>query len=193
MSPVTVGQYDLFSQCCLSQTVLSGLSILKFLSIREIVNTCQFYQYLSFLTILVSSVEPCQFCQYLSVPHKLLFNELCHYFLSNGDQWINVQSCVLRCYNSQVYSDGYFVSLKFIYLYWILRLSCCWSYGSLMSLYGPTFYVTPVDLCIIFQCNISCCIMACGNKIVSIVSNMQPKLEWWIKIEWIVGYCSLIS
>ena len=26
--------------------------------------------------------------------------------------------------------------------------------GSLMSLYGPTFHVPPVDLCIIFQCNI---------------------------------------
>ena len=37
-----------------------------------------------------------------------------------------------------------------------------------MSLYGPTFHVTPVDLCIIFQCNsyISC-IMSSGNKIVS--------------------------
>ena len=23
-----------------------------------------------------------------------------------------------------------------------------------MSLYGPTFHVTPVDLCIIFQCNL---------------------------------------
>ena len=37
-----------------------------------------------------------------------------------------------------------------------------------MSLYGPTFHVTPVDLCIIFQCilHISC-IMYCGNTIVS--------------------------
>ena len=40
--------------------------------------------------------------------------------------------------------------------------------GSLMSLYGPTFLVTPVDLCIIFQCNLYIsCIMSCGNKIVS--------------------------
>ena len=37
-----------------------------------------------------------------------------------------------------------------------------------MSLYGPTFRVTIVDLCIIFQCNLYIsCIMSCGNKIVS--------------------------
>ena len=37
-----------------------------------------------------------------------------------------------------------------------------------MSFYGPTFHVTPVDLCIIFQCNLYIsCIMFCGNKIVS--------------------------
>ena len=36
--------------------------------------------------------------------------------------------------------------------------------GSLMSLYGPTFHVSPVDLCIIFQCNLYIsCIMSCGN------------------------------
>ena len=36
-----------------------------------------------------------------------------------------------------------------------------------MSLYGPTFHVTPVDLCIIFQCNLYIsCIKSCGNKIV---------------------------
>ena len=40
--------------------------------------------------------------------------------------------------------------------------------GSLMSLYGPTFHVTPVDLCIILQCNLFIsCIMSCGNKFVS--------------------------
>ena len=37
-----------------------------------------------------------------------------------------------------------------------------------MSLYGPTFHVTPVDLCIKLQCNLYIyCIMSCGNKIVS--------------------------
>ena len=37
-----------------------------------------------------------------------------------------------------------------------------------MSLYGPTFHVTRVDLCIMFQCNLYIsCIMSCGNKIVS--------------------------
>ena len=51
----------------------------------------------------------------------------------------------------------------------MLRLGCP---GSLMSLYGPTFHITPVDLCIIFHCNLYIsCIMSCGNKIISIVSN----------------------
>ena len=37
-----------------------------------------------------------------------------------------------------------------------------------MSLFGPTFHVTPVDLCIIFQCNLYIsCIMSFGNKIFS--------------------------
>ena len=37
-----------------------------------------------------------------------------------------------------------------------------------MSLYGPTFHVTPVDLAIIFHaCYIIIyCIMSCGNNIV---------------------------
>ena len=36
-----------------------------------------------------------------------------------------------------------------------------------MNLYGPTFHVAPVDLCIRFQCNLYIsCIMSCGNKIV---------------------------
>ena len=37
-----------------------------------------------------------------------------------------------------------------------------------MSLYGHTFHVTIVDLCIIFKCSLYIsCIMSCGNKIVS--------------------------
>ena len=37
-----------------------------------------------------------------------------------------------------------------------------------MSLYGPKFHFTPVDLCIIFQCNLYIsCIVSCGIKIVS--------------------------
>ena len=40
-------------------------------------------------------------------------------------------------------------------------------YGLTYSKYGPTFHVTPVDFCIIFQCNLYIlCIMSCGNKIV---------------------------
>ena len=47
-----------------------------------------------------------------------------------------------------------------------------WCPGSLMSLYGPTFHVTPVDLCIIFQCNLYIfCIMPCGKKLFQIVSK----------------------
>ena len=52
-----------------------------------------------------------------------------------------------------------------------------------MSLYGPTFHVTRVDLCIMFQCNLYiCCIMSCGNKNVSncfkIVSNCFNSDIW---------------
>ena len=39
--------------------------------------------------------------------------------------------------------------------------------GSLMSLYGPTFHITPVDLGIIFQCTlyVSCIMSSCLVKI----------------------------
>ena len=41
--------------------------------------------------------------------------------------------------------------------------------------YWTTFLVTPVDLCIIFQCNLYVsCMMSCGNKIVSIVTIRGP-------------------
>ena len=43
-----------------------------------------------------------------------------------------------------------------------------------MSLYGPTFHVTPVDLGIIFQCKLYIsCIMSCGNKHVSTCFNLS--------------------
>ena len=50
-----------------------------------------------------------------------------------------------------------------------------------MSLHGITFHVTPVDLCIIFQCNLCIsCIMSCGNKIVSncFISASSSGLLW---------------
>ena len=55
-----------------------------------------------------------------------------------------------------------------------------------MSLYGPTFHVTPVDLRIIlfiFQCNLYIsCIMSCGNKIVSNCCFIVSKLFYlWMK------------
>ena len=44
------------------------------------------------------------------------------------------------------------IILYLLYLIWLgLGLGCP---GRLMSLYGPTFHVSAVDLCIIFQCNI---------------------------------------
>ena len=54
--------------------------------------------------------------------------------------------------NQDCYCD-YFILIVFNQVR--LRLGCP---GSLMSLNGPTFHVTPVYLCIIFQCNlyISC-------------------------------------
>ena len=59
----------------------------------------------------------------------------------------------------------FFILIVFNIVRFRLRLGCL---GSLMSLYGPTFHVTPVDLCIIFQCNLYIsCIMSFGNKIVS--------------------------
>ena len=46
-----------------------------------------------------------------------------------------------------------------------------------MSLYGPTFHVTPVDLGIIFQCKLYIsCIVSCGNKI---SSNCFKSLSVW--------------
>ena len=60
---------------------------------------------------------------------------------------------------------GYFILIVFNQVRFRLRLGCP---GSLMSLYGPTFHVTPVNLCIIFQYNLYIsCIMSFGNKIVS--------------------------
>ena len=58
-----------------------------------------------------------------------------------------------------------------------------------MSLYGPTFHVTPVDLCIIFQCNLSC-IMSCRNKIVSNCFNCFKLFQlfqivlWALEVLW---------
>ena len=69
--------------------------------------------------------------------------------------------------NQDCYCD-YFTLILFnqVRFRFRLRLGCP---GSLVSLYGPTFHVTPVYLCIIFQCSLYIsCIMSCGNKIVSV-------------------------
>ena len=63
-----------------------------------------------------------------------------------------------------------------------LRLGCI---GSLTRLYGPIFHVTPVDLCIIFQCNLYIsCIMSCGNKLFQIVSSCTycGLRQWWSEL-----------
>ena len=52
--------------------------------------------------------------------------------------------------NYDCYCD-YFILTVFNCVRFMLKLGCP---GGLMSLYGPTFQVTPVDLCVIFQCNI---------------------------------------
>ena len=70
-----------------------------------------------------------------------------------------------------------------------------------MSLYGPTFHVTPVDLCIIFQCMLYIsCILSCGNKIVffpivsivsncfKIVSNLMMLVSFLLDIELFNGF-----
>ena len=61
----------------------------------------------------------------------------------------------------------------------MLRLGCP---GSLMSLDGPTFHVTPVDLGIIFQCKLYVtCIMSCEKKTKSelfqIASNLKSQIS----------------
>ena len=65
--------------------------------------------------------------------------------------------------NYDCYCD-YFILLLFNQVRFRLRLGCP---GSHMSLYGPTFHVTRVDLCImfLFQCNIYIsCIMSCESR-----------------------------
>ena len=71
--------------------------------------------------------------------------------------------------NWDCYCD-YFILIVFNYVRFRLRLGCP---GSLMSLYKPTFHVTPVDLRIIFQCNLyMSCLMSCGNEIVKLLNCM---------------------
>ena len=73
--------------------------------------------------------------------------------------------------NYDCYCD-YFILIIFNYVRFRLRLGCL---GSFMSLYGPTFHVTPVDLCIIFKCNLYIsCIMSCG--IISILSKEEIQI-----------------
>ena len=70
--------------------------------------------------------------------------------------------------NQYFYSD-YFILIVFNQVRFRLRFECS---GSLMSLYGPTFHVTPIDLCIIFQCNIYILYrVLCKYNCFKIVSN----------------------
>ena len=61
------------------------------------------------------------------------------------------------------------MSAKFLALYCASILDLLWlnhiETGSLLSLCGPTFQVTPFDLCIIFQCNVTKLIFTLLNVI----------------------------
>ena len=86
------------------------------------------------------------------------------------DIFLVSETIIVRLFqrNQDCYCD-YFILIVFNQVRFRLRAECP---GSLMSLYGSTFHVTPVDLRNIFHCNLYIsCIMSCGKKIVSIVSN----------------------
>ena len=71
---------------------------------------------------------------------------------------------LFKC-NQDCYCDYCCLLIVLNYVRFRLRLLCP---GILVSLYGHTFHVTPVDLGIIFQCTLYIsCIMSCGNKFVS--------------------------
>ena len=54
-----------------------------------------------------------------------------------------------------------------------------------MSLYRPTFHVTPVDLCIYSNVTYISCIMSCGNKIVSKLFQIVSVIK---SAEWSYNY-----
>ena len=99
-------------------------------------------------------------------------NQECYYWF---DVFLVSETIMVRIFqrNQYCYCD-YFILIVFNQVKFRLRLGCP---GSLMSLSGPTFHVTPVDLCIIFQCNLYVsCIMSCVNKIVSNCFKIVSKL-----------------
>ena len=55
---------------------------------------------------------------------------------------------MFKC-NYDCYSDYYCILIAFNLVRFRTGLGCP---GSLMSLYGPTFHATPIELCIKFQC-----------------------------------------
>ena len=64
---------------------------------------------------------------------------------------------------------------------------------SLLGLYGPTFHVTPIDLCIIFQCNLYPCIMSRGNKLFEFTTgktktDCQSRGKKWRKEQPFINY-----
>ena len=73
-------------------------------------------------------------------------NQECYCLL---DMFLASETIIVRLFqrNQYCYSE-YFVLSVFNQVRFRLRLGCP---GSLIRLYGPTFHVTPVDLCIIFQ------------------------------------------
>ena len=90
------------------------------------------------------------------------------------DMFLVSQTNIVRQFqrNQYCYCD-YFILIVFNQVRFRLRLGCP---GSLMSFYIPTFNVTPVELCIIFQCNIyplSCLVEIKLFKIVSSLYKSQ--------------------
>ena len=80
----------------------------------------------------------------------------------------------------------FYLIIRLNYVRFRLRLTCP---GSIMSLYVPAFHVTPVDLCIIFQCNLQNYILyqiVSNNDIIYIFYLFLYRLlnkwtdHWWL-------------
>ena len=125
------------------------------------------YNCIFFLTCLQLCFFKCKcfwfwvFCCEISNYFFCDYNHECYCKL---DMFLVRETIIVRPFqrNQDCYC-GYFIPIAFKQVRFRLRLGCS---GSLMSVYGPTFHVTAVDLCIIFQCNlyIISCTMSYGNK-----------------------------
>ena len=99
--------------------------------------------------------------------------------------------------NQDFYCDYCCLLIALYLVRFRLRLECP---GSLMSLYPPTFHVTPIDLGIIFLCKLYIyisCVRSSGNKIISNCFNVarsipaEAALIYIMHEEALRGYCEL--